>query len=236
MPSSLAASSSKMRMNSVPMILRFCSGSVTPLQLREEALLGVDRDQRHVEVVAERGDHLIALVLAHQPVVDEHAGQPVADRPVDEQRRDARVDAARERADRPAVADLLADPLDLLLDHRARAPGAVGAADVDQEVPQHLLAVGRVHDLGVELDAVDPALDRTRSRRPVRRSRTPAPRTRAAPRRRCRGATSSTPARSGVSREQPCRGCGRSAASARTRRPRRPRRVPPSSRAISCMP
>ena len=130
------------------------------LQLREVALLGVDRDQRHVEVVAEGGDHLLALVLAHQTVVDEHAGQAVADRLVDEQRGDARVDAAGQRAERAAVTDLLADALDLLLDHRARAPGAVGAADVDQEVAQHLLAVRRVHDLRVELDAVDAALGR----------------------------------------------------------------------------
>ena len=87
---------------------------------REEALLGVDRDQRHLEGVAEGGDHLLALVLAHQAVVDEHARQPVADRAVHEQRRDAGVDAAGQPADRPPVADLRADPLDLLVDHRGR--------------------------------------------------------------------------------------------------------------------
>ena len=90
------------------------------LQPGQEAVLGVDGDQRDVEVVAEGGDHLRALVLAHQAVVDEHARQPVADRAVHEQRRDARVDPAREPADRAPVADLGADPLDLLLDHRAR--------------------------------------------------------------------------------------------------------------------
>ena len=61
---------------------------------REEAFLGVDGDERDLEVVAEGGDDLLALVLAHQAVVDEHARQLVADGAVDEQRRDARVDAA----------------------------------------------------------------------------------------------------------------------------------------------
>ena len=47
-------------------------------------------------------DHLLALVLAHQAVVDEHARQLVADRAVDEQRGDRGVDAAREPADHAA--------------------------------------------------------------------------------------------------------------------------------------
>ena len=84
-------------------------GVADAAQAREEPLLGVDRDQRHAEVVAERGDHLGALVLAHQAVVDEHARQPVADRAVDEQRGNTRVDPAGQPADRAPVADLGAD-------------------------------------------------------------------------------------------------------------------------------
>ena len=139
-------------------------GIADALQPRQEPICGVDRHQRHVEVVAERLDHLSALVLAHQPVVDEHAGQPVADRAVHEQRRHARVDPARQAADGPPVPHLGADPLDLLLDHRGRAPGALAAAHVGQEVGQDLLPVRRVDHLGVELDAVEPALHRLERR------------------------------------------------------------------------
>jgi hypothetical protein len=110
-------------------------------------------------VVAEGGDHLLALVLAHQPVVHEHAGQLVADRAVDEQRRNARVDPAGEPADHAPGADLLADGRHLLVDDRGGGPVALAAADLLQEGGQHLLAVGRVDDLGVELDAVQTALD-----------------------------------------------------------------------------
>ena len=81
-------------MNSVPIALRLASGSVTPASFVEEALLGVDGDERDLELVAEGLDDLLALVLAHQAVVDEDAGELVADRAVHEQRRDARVDAA----------------------------------------------------------------------------------------------------------------------------------------------
>ena len=91
-------------------------------------------------------------------MVDEDAGELVADRLVDEQRRDRRVDAARERAEHALAADLGADPLDLLLDHRGRRPRGRRAGDAVEEVLQHLLAVRRVHDLGVELDAVEAAL------------------------------------------------------------------------------
>ena len=146
-------------MNSAPIALRLASGSTQPLQPREEALLAVHGHQRDLELVAERGDHLLALVLAHHPVVHEHAGQLVADRLVDQQRGDRAVHAARERADHLAAADLGADRRDLLVDDVGRAPVARAAADVLEERRQHLLPVGRVHDLGVELDAVEAALD-----------------------------------------------------------------------------
>ena len=126
---------------------------------REEAILGVDGDERDLEVVAERGDDLLALVLAHEPVVDEHARELVADRAVHEQRRDARVDAPAQAADDATVPDLRADRRDLLGDDALRAPRAVGAADVDQEALEDRLAIRRVDDLGVKLDAVDAAVD-----------------------------------------------------------------------------
>ena len=67
-------------MNSRPMILRFSSGSETPASADEEAVLGVDDD----EVDAGRRDEvlldLLGLSRAKQTVVDEHAGQLVADR------------------------------------------------------------------------------------------------------------------------------------------------------------
>ena len=136
----------------------------------QEPLLGAHVDERHVEVAAEGLDDLLRLVGAHQPVVDEHAGQLVADRLVDEQRRHGRVDATREPADDALRADLGPDPLDLLLDHGGGRPRRRSAGDLVEEVLQDLLPVGRVDDLGVELDGVEAAA-RVLERRDRRRRR-----------------------------------------------------------------
>ena len=109
------------------MILRLASGSLTPASLLEEAVLGVDGDQRDLVLVAEGLDDLLALVLSHQPVVDEDARELVADRLVHEHRGDRGVDAAAQAADDLRVADLGADARDLLLDDRGRRPVQVGS-------------------------------------------------------------------------------------------------------------
>ena len=136
-------------------------------QLGEEPVGRVDVDERHVEVLLERLDHLLGLVLPQEAVVDEHARELVADGAVDEQRRHRRVDAARERADDVLVADLLADQLDLLLDELERRPGRRRLAGVEHEVAEDVGAARRVRHLGVELDGVEAALAVLHRRRPA---------------------------------------------------------------------
>jgi hypothetical protein len=63
-------------------------------------------DQRHDCSVAEHGDDIGRLVLAHQAVVDEDAGQLVADRLMDQHGRNGGIDAAGQAADDALVADL----------------------------------------------------------------------------------------------------------------------------------
>ena len=96
---------------------------------------------------------------AQEAVVDEDAGQLVADRLVDEQRGDGAVDAARERADHALAADLRADRAR----PAARSPppaSRTGAAPATSKRKFFSISMpcGRVHDLGVELDAVEAAL------------------------------------------------------------------------------
>ena len=62
------AASSKTRMNSSPMALRFSSGSVTPASRVEEAVGGAHVDELDALVAAERLDDLLALALAHEAV------------------------------------------------------------------------------------------------------------------------------------------------------------------------
>jgi hypothetical protein len=86
-------------------------------------------------------------------VIDEDAGQLVTDGLVHEGRGHRRVDPAGETADHLLVADLLADPGDLVLDDVAGRPGRLDAGDVVEETLQHRLALLGVRHLGVEMHA-----------------------------------------------------------------------------------
>ena len=91
-----------------------------------------------------------------RPVVDEDAGQLVADGPVQQRGHDRRVDAAAEsrraRAPRPTWRRM---PPTASSTKDAGRPVAAQPHDVEQEVGEQLRALRGVHDLGVELDAVD---------------------------------------------------------------------------------
>jgi hypothetical protein len=75
-----------------------------PIERAEEILLGVD----DFDLDAEPGEialHLPRLILAHKPVVDEDHFEPLAHRAVGQHGADRTVNAPRERAYDPAVAD-----------------------------------------------------------------------------------------------------------------------------------
>ena len=96
----------------------------------------------------------VALPRSHQPVIDEHAGQLIADGLVDQHRRDRGIDAAGEAADDPALADLGADRLARLRAERRHRPVALQARDAVDEIADEPRAVRRMDDLGVEHQAV----------------------------------------------------------------------------------
>ena len=154
------SAASKTRMNSRPMILRFSSGSLTPASASRNCFCGVD----DVEVDAGGGHEvaldLLGLALAHQPVVDEDAGEPVADGALHERGGDRGVDAAGQRRRSPGPSPTCSRiALDLLLDDVDHRPGRAAAGDLVQEVLEHLLAVLGVQHLGVPLHAGQPRLD-----------------------------------------------------------------------------
>ena len=129
------------------------------VELGEEPLGRVDDlepDAGGCDVV---GLDLLALALAQQAVIDEDAGEVVADRLVHESRSDRRVHATRQAADDEAIADLGTDRLDLLVDDVGRRPRGLEARDVIEEVLEHLLTVLGMHDLGVELNTGETTLE-----------------------------------------------------------------------------
>ena len=102
------------RMNSRPMILRFCSGRY-PCQGVEEPLTGVHHHQTGTRGSDEIALHLLDLTLPQQPVVDERM-EPVADRTLNQCRGHGRIDPAGQSADRPSRPICCGDRADLGVD------------------------------------------------------------------------------------------------------------------------
>ncbi len=126
-------------------------------ELRQELLLRAHVHERHVEVMAEGLLHLLALVHAQHAVVDEHAGEAVADGPVHQQRRHGAVHTTRQAADCALVTHLVLDALHLVIDDIGRGPRGREVTRVEQERLQQVGAEGRVDHLGVELHPESPA-------------------------------------------------------------------------------
>jgi hypothetical protein len=76
------------------------------------------------EAAGEGLHHLLGLVQAQQAVVDEDAGELVANGAVDQRRRDRGIDTAGQAEDHLFAADLLANPCDGLADVVRHVPVA----------------------------------------------------------------------------------------------------------------
>ena len=176
------------------MILRLRSGSTTPAsrsRKRSWAATWIEPDP----AVAEGLDHLLGLVLSQQAVIDEHAGELIADRAVDERRGGGRVDAPGEAAD-----------------HAARRRPGRGPARPARRSPRRATSAARGRRpragsgrgsgcrraCGRPRGGTGSRRGRgrgSRARRPASRGWRRGRRSRAEARRRCRGGSSSTAAR-----------------------------------------
>ena len=88
-------------------------------------------------------------------MVDEHAGELVAGRLMDQHRRNRRIDPAAEPADHAPIADLLADLGNLGLAELCHRPVARKAADMAHEVCDQARTIRGMDHLGVKLGAVE---------------------------------------------------------------------------------
>ena len=113
--------------------------------------IGADDIESHVLI---RCQDIFELVLAEQAVVDENAGQVVADGLVEEHAGDGRIDAAAQAEDDLVVSDLRAQLGDGRFDEGIRGQVTLAAADPEDEVAQHPGAFGRVEHFRMELDGV----------------------------------------------------------------------------------
>ncbi len=123
-------------------------------QAAQKAILRIHMDQFDAIMFAEQGNDLLGLAQPHQAMVDEHACQLVADRFVDQHRRDGAVDTAGQAANHPARANLRANIGDLGRAKLRHGPVARQAADMTDEIGEQLAAIGGMDDFGMELGRI----------------------------------------------------------------------------------
>ena len=100
-------------------------------------------------------DHGGRLRLPEQTVVDQDAGELVADRPAEERCDHGGVDTARQAADHPVAADPPPDLFDLCRGEVVEPPVPGAAAGLDEKISEDRAARWGVRDLRVELQTVD---------------------------------------------------------------------------------
>mmetsp|Transcript_2785 Transcript_2785/g.6106 ORF Transcript_2785/g.6106 Transcript_2785/m.6106 type:complete len:238 (+) Transcript_2785:230-943(+) len=116
----------------------------------------VHTGDRQVQVVGEGVHHALLLLVAQQPVIHKHAVQPLPQHLVDQGGGHCAVHTTRQGADGVILgAHQLSNLAQLLLQHLAHGPVRSHPADVSEEVLDHVHTPLGVHDLGVELEAVD---------------------------------------------------------------------------------
>ncbi len=128
-----------------------------PFEGLEKTLLRIDADHLDTHMLREGSHHLIALVQAQQTIIDEDAGQLIADRPVQQGGYHRRVDTAGKTQHHLGVTHLLADLADALLDDLARSPERLAATDLKQKTLDDALTLTGMGHLGVELQTVEVA-------------------------------------------------------------------------------
>jgi len=135
------------------MTLRFSSGSATPASASRNGCSALTTFKFHAGGGHEIALDLLGLAGPQQPVVDEHAGELIADRALHEGGRHRRVDAAgqSQMTRLPPTWDRIEATCSSMMFASVHCGRTAG--DVVQEVLQDGLAVLGVQHLGVELDA-----------------------------------------------------------------------------------
>ena len=138
--------------------LALALGIVDAFQGGEKPRLGIHADHLHPHVLGERGHDLVAFPVAQQAVVDEHAGQLIAERLV-QQRGDHRgIHPAGKPQQDTVPTDTVAHRSDAVLDDVAGRPQRCAVAQIDDETLQDALPLAGMGDFGMKLQAVEAAL------------------------------------------------------------------------------
>ena len=130
-------------------------GILDAIERLEEGLGCVNVHTRDVIALAEHRHDLLRLGEPHQSMIDQYAGELIADSLVDQDRSDCRVNATRETANHATFADLLANLFDRLVPESAHRPVAGEPGNLAHEIAQKRCPMRRMHDFEMELGGVE---------------------------------------------------------------------------------
>ena len=125
------------------------------LEVAEELFRRVDMNNLRMQPSREHLHDHLAFIQPQQAVIDKYAGQLVADGAMDECCSDRRIDAAGKAQNDLFVTHLLTNAFDGFSDIVGHIPVMTTTADVVHEATDHLLALDRVRNLWVELNAIE---------------------------------------------------------------------------------
>ncbi len=92
-------------------------------------------------------------------MIDEHARELIPNGTLHQCGRNSRINPAGQAADDEPIAHLLANEIDLVLDHTGHRPRGLDLRDVAEERLEHSLPMLAVQDLGMELHAGEAAIE-----------------------------------------------------------------------------
>ena len=108
-------------------------------------------------MLVKQGHDLLGLIVAKKTRINKNAGQLFANRLMDQDGGDRGIHPARQAANHLALADLGADLVDHFAPERGHGPVTAKTGYAMGEIAQDLRALGRMGNLGMELDAIKAA-------------------------------------------------------------------------------
>ena len=138
--------------------LAFLLGIGNAGELGDEALARMDVLHIDVEALVKEVHQEFGLTLPHEALVDEHAGELIANRLVQQEGQCGRINPARQSQQHPLVAHLGTHISNRFINEGGRGPVGNTAADVINKITDQRHAATGMHHLRVELHAIKTAI------------------------------------------------------------------------------
>ncbi len=129
-----------------------------PGQAAQENIGGILVVELDIEIFAEDVADAVALIGPEESVIDEDAGQLIADGFMEQYGRHAGIHPAGEAQDDMLLADLSANLLNRHLAVGTHGPGFAATTNLMDEIAQNLLSPGSMGHFRVELESIEAAL------------------------------------------------------------------------------